>query len=87
MFWGAGSCNGISTDFACTMMVLETDTQITVSISDFNHLASGTAGNITLSAGGSVVNASNGLTLNGNTITVDRNVASSGQTLTIVINK
>ncbi len=87
VFWGAGSCNGISTDFACTMMVLETDTQITVSISDFNHLASGTAGNITLSAGGSVVNASNGLTLNGNTITVDRNVAASGQTLTIVINK
>ena len=86
VFWEGGSCNGISVDFACTMMVQETDTQITVSVSDFNH-QTGEAGNITLAAGGSVVNASNGLTLNGNVISVDRSVASSGQTLTIIINK
>ena len=86
-FWEAGSCNGIATDFACSVMVHETDSQITISVADITHTASATPGNITLSIGGTVVSASAGIALNGTTLTVDRNVASSGQTLTIVINK
>ena len=86
-FWEAGSCNGIATDFACSVMVHETDSQITISVADISHTASAVPGNITLSAGGTVVSASAGISLNGTTLTVDRTVAASGQTLTIVINK
>lgn len=76
-------------DFACTVLVKEDESTITVSIADFTHNAKGNTagGNITLSGARTLVSADTGLTLNGNTITVDRAVAASGQTLTIVLAK
>lgn len=88
VFWTGASCNGITTDFACNIMVKETDTQITIAIADISHAALDNPGGvITLGGYYNLVSADNGLTLNGNTITVDRNVASNGQTLTIVLSK
>jgi len=89
VFWTDASCNGVTTDFACNIMVKETDKQITIAIADISHNSpDNDGGTITLSGSfGNVVSADNGLTFNGNTITVDRNVAANGQTLTIVISK
>lgn len=88
-FWEAASCNGITTDFACTIMIQETDTSYIVAVSDFTHNGVGNrdGGTITLNVSGSVASADAGLTLNGSTLTVDRTVAANGQTLTLVINK
>ncbi len=76
-------------DFACTVLVKEDATSITVSIADFTHFANDNkaGGSITIDAARTVVSADTGLTLNGNTIKVDRNVAALGQTLTIVLAK
>ncbi len=76
-------------DFACTVLVKEDATSVTVSIADFTHLAADNklGGSITIDAARAVVSADAGLALNGNTITVDRAVAASGQTLTIVLSK
>ncbi len=87
-FWKGYSLNGISTNFACSMIINETATSITVSIADFTHTSSINAGVINLGiAGGAVASASAGLSFANGVITVDRGVASNGQTLTIVINK
>ncbi len=76
-------------DFACTVLVKEDATSITVSIADFTHFATDNraGGSITIDAARTVVSADTGLALNGNTITVDRTVAAAGQTLTIVLSK
>ncbi len=88
-FWEGAECNGIKTDFACNMIVKETDNEITIAISDFTHFGAGntTGGTITLSGSYSLKSADTGLSYSGNTITVDRSVASNGQTLTIVLSK
>ena len=87
-FWNAASCNGITTDFACTIMVKESDSQITVAIADFSHNApDNNGGTITLTGSFSQVKADAGLTFSGNTITVDRAAVADGQTLTIVLSK
>ncbi len=89
VFWNAATCNGITTDFACNIMVKETDNQITIAIADISHNAPDNAGGtITLTGSFSQVKSADaGLTFEGNTITVDRTVAGNGQTLTIVISK
>lgn len=76
-------------DFACTVLVKEDATSITISIADFTHLANDnkTGGSITIDAARTVVSADAGLALNGNVITVDRTVAAAGQTLSIVLSK
>ena len=76
-------------DFACTVLVKEDDTTVTVSIADFTHNAkdNATGGVITIDAARTVVSAANGLTVSGNTITVDRAAAASGQTFTVVFSK
>ncbi len=86
-FWESASVNGVSSDFACSVIVKETDTTITVSIADFTHTASDVAGHIDLGITGAVASASEGLTMNGTVLEVNRNIAASGNTLTIVINK
>lgn len=88
-FWEGAECNGIKTDFACNMIVKETDNEITIAVSDFTHFGAGntTGGTITLSGNYSLKSASAGLSFSGNTITVDRSVASNGQSLTIVLSK
>lgn len=76
-------------DFACTVLVKEDATSITVSIADFTHFANDnqSGGSITIDAARTVVSADAGLALNGNVITVDRTVAAAGQTLNIVLSK
>ena len=87
-FWNAASCNGVTTDFACNIMVKESGNQITIAIADISHNApDNEGGTITLTGSFSQVSADNGLTFSGNTITVDRSVAAAGQTLTIVLSK
>ncbi len=88
-FWEGAECNGITTDFACNMIVKETENEITIAISDFTHYGAGnqTGGTITLSGNYTLSSADEGLSFSGNTITVDRNVASNGQSLTIVLTK
>lgn len=78
-----------SADFACTVLVKEDDTSITISIADFTHNALDNRGGSTLTISGAhnVISADEGITLSGNTVTVDRNVAANGQTLTIVLSK
>ena len=88
VFWNAATCNGITTDFACNIMVKETDKQITIAIADISHNSpDNDGGTITLTGSFTQVKADAGLTFNGNTITVDRAVAANGQTLTIVLSK
>lgn len=94
VFWEAASCTTakgrtVSTSFACNLIIMETDSQIIVTVADINQIASNAAGTIDIGATGNVDAAatSAGLTFSGTTITVDRNVAASGQSLTIVINK
>jgi len=95
VFWEAASCaNGagtrtVSADFACNVIIKETDTQITVTVADITQTTSATPGNINIGVTGTFDSASSsaGITLNGTTVTVDRTVAASGQSLTIVINK
>ena len=74
---------------SCTIMVKETDKQITIAIADFSHYSPDNrdGGTITLSGNYTLVKADTGLTIEGNTITVDRTVAANGQTLTIVLSK
>ena len=88
-FWEAASVEGyLSSDFACTVLVKETDTTITIAVSDFTHTVAQGSGNITLNlAGGQIASISEGLTLNANILQVDRTVAANGNTLTVVINK
>lgn len=87
-FWEAETAStGVSSDFACSVIIKETDTTITVSVADFTHTAAEGVGSINIGVGGAVASASEGLTLNGTVLQVNRNVAASGQTLTIVINK
>ncbi len=76
-------------DFACTVLVKEDSTSITISIADFTHnaLENRAGQTLTISGTHTVIIADNGITLNGNTITVDRTVAADGQTLTIVLSK
>lgn len=88
VFWQEAECNGVSTNFACVMMVSETDSKITIAISDFSHNAFDNQGStITLSGNYTLSSASDGLSFSGNTITVDREVAADGQTLVIVLSK
>ena len=95
VFWEAASCvNGaatrnISTSFACDVIIRETATQVIVTVADFTQTASAAAGTVDIGVTGAVDAAatSAGLTLNGTVISVDRNVAANGQSLTIVINK
>ncbi|MBR2473585.1 MAG: hypothetical protein IKB51_00955 [Clostridia bacterium] len=95
VFWEAASCANaagtreVSADFACNVIIKETDTQITVTVADITQTTSTTPGNINIGVTGTVDSASSsaGITLNGTTVTVDRTVAASGQSLTIVINK
>ena len=89
VFWNAATCNGITTDFACNIMVKETDSQITIAIADISQNApDNDGGTITLTGSFSQVKSADaGLTFENNTITVDRAVAGNGQTLTIVISK
>jgi len=88
-FWEGATCNGITTDFACTIMIQETETGYIVAVSDFTHYGAGNrdGGTITLNISGTVVSADAGLTFSGSTITIDRTVAAAGQTMTLVINK
>ena len=88
-FWEAAECNGIKTDFACTMMIQETDSGYVVAVSDFTQYGAGNrdGGSITLNIKGTVASADAGLTFSGSTLTIDRAVAANGQTLTLVINK
>lgn len=76
-------------DFACTVLVKADDTNITISISDFTHLANtnATGGTLTVAGAHTLVSADAGITFSGNAITVDRTVAAAGQTLTLVISK
>lgn len=87
-FWDGASCNGITTDFGCTMLVSETDTTVTIAISDFTHNSFSNPGStITLSGSYNLSSADAGLSFSGNTITVDRSAAANGQTLVIVLTK
>ncbi len=88
-FWEAAAVEGyLSSDFACTVLVKETDTTITIAVSDFTHTTAEGFGNITLNiAGGQVASISDGLTINGTTLQVNRAIAANGNTLTVVINK
>ena len=88
-FWEAETAStGVSSDFACSILITENDTSITVSVADFTHADVTGLGHINLGiSGGQVASASAGLILNGGVLEVDRAVASNGQTLTIVINK
>ncbi len=87
-FWNGATCNGVTTDFACNMLVSETDSRITIAISDISHNSySNAGGTITLEGNYSLSSADNGLSFSGNTITVDRSVAANGQTLVIVLSK
>lgn len=88
VFWNGATCNGITTDFACNIMVKETDSQITIAIADISHNSpDNEGGTITLTGSFTQVKADAGLTFDGNTITVDRAVAGNGHTLTIVLSK
>ena len=88
-FWEGASCNGITTDFTCNMIVKETDSAVTIAISDFTHFGPGnkTGDTITLTGNYTATKADTGLTFNGNTITVDRAALANGQTLTITLSK
>lgn len=87
-FWKGASCNGITTDFACTMMVTESDGKIVIAISDFSHNSFDNAGGtITLDGNYSLSSADDGLSFSGNTITVNRELAEDGHTMVIVLNK
>ncbi len=86
-FWEAAEVNGVSSDFACSVIVKETDTQITVSVADFTHTSVNGTGHINLGITGAVASASEGLKLEGGVLEVNRSIAASGNTLTIVINK
>lgn len=88
-FWEAAECNGVSADFACTLMVKETDSSYIVAVSDFTQYGAGNrdGGSITLNVKGTVASADAGLTFSGSTLTIDRAVAANGETLTLVINK
>jgi len=95
VFWEAASCTNaagtrtISADFACNVIIKETDTQITITVADITQTVSTTPGTINIGVTGTFDSASSsaGITLNGTAVTVDRTVAASGQSLTIVINK
>ena len=96
VFWEAGSCsNGaeaprtVTVDFACNLIIKETDTQIIVTIADPNQISTATPGHIDIGVAGSFESTatSAGLSFSGTTITVDRTVAASGASLTITINK
>ena len=95
VFWEAASCANaagtrtISADFACNVIIIETDSQITVTVADITQTKSTTPGTIDIGITGSFDSAASsaGITLNGTAVTVDRTVAASGQSLTIVINK
>ncbi len=88
-FWAAATEDetGVSSDFACSVIIKETDTQITVSVADFTHTSAEGVGYIDIGRGGAIASKSDGITLNGTRIEVNRAIAASGQTLTIVINK
>ncbi len=87
-FWEAETAStGVSSDFACSIIIKETDTTITVSVADFTHTAAEGVGSINIGVSGAVASVSEGLTLNGTVLQVNRNIAANGQTLTIVINK
>ena len=95
VFWEAASCANaagsrtITADFACNVIILETDSQITVTVADITQTSTETPGTINIGIGGTFDSSvsSAGITLNGTSVTVDRTVAASGQSLTIVINK
>ncbi len=84
-FWTGAECNGIKTDFACNMMVKESDSSMTIALSDYTHFGAGNkdGGTITLSGSYTLKNAPAGVSINGNVITIDRAVAANGNTITI----
>lgn len=87
-FWEATTAStGVSSDFTCSVLITETESTITVSVADFTHTSAEGVGHINIGVGGGIASASEGITLNGTVIEVNRSIASNGQTLTIVINK
>ncbi len=88
-FWEAAECNGIKTDFGCNMLVKETDSAMTIALSDYTHNGAGnlTGNTITLNGSYTLKNTPAGVTLNGNVLTIDRAVAANGQTITIELTK
>ena len=90
VFWKGGSINGITVNFACTVLVKVVDNQVTIAISDFSHNSPDNkteTATVTIDGAYTVVSADSGVTVEGNTITVDRTVAADGHTLTVVLSK
>ncbi len=88
-FWEAAECNGFKTDFACNMLVKESDSGMTIAFSDYTHNGVGNrdGGTITIPSGYSLKGTVEGVTLNGNVLTIDRAVAADGNTITIQLTK
>lgn len=88
VFWEAGSCNGVTVDSACTLMVKEENGKVTVSVSDPTHSLENAKITIKLSSLGSNITSDSNInaTVNGDTLTLDVDfLGNVGQSFTVTI--
>lgn len=88
VFWQSGSCNGVTADKACALMVKEENGEITVSVSDPSQLLDSLHVTLELEGLGSSVTADGNISasVNGNTLTLDIDMSGNvGQSFTVCV--